>query len=133
MDVNPPVVNKWDGSAVKNAMDDAIKSVMMDNFNGVECFSMIDRRLFLSFVAVCFSLAALLYDYLYPFPQSRYVLIVCVVSYFIVTSILTYYTAYVEKGTFATILVQEPAGQTEAWSAASELKKYETTYRLCIQ
>jgi len=131
MDVNPPIVNKWDGNAVKNALDDGIKSAMMDKFEGgVECFSMIDRRLVLSFVAVCCSLAALLYDYLHPFPESRHVLVVCVVSYFIVTSILTYYTAYVERGTFVTVNVPDAA---EAWSAASELKKYETTYKLSIQ
>ena len=42
---------------------------------------MVDRRLFLCTIACSFSIFALLYDYLYPFPQSRFVLAVCSVRY----------------------------------------------------
>lgn len=30
MDEDPPTVNKWDGNAIKNALDDATKNVSFD-------------------------------------------------------------------------------------------------------
>lgn len=39
-----------------------------------------NRRLLLSLIACSFALFALIYDWLHPFPKSRTVLIVCVLS-----------------------------------------------------
>jgi len=134
MDVDPPVVNKWDGNAIKNALDDATKSVMMSNICPVECFRLIDGRLLISSLAVCFSLLALAYDYLFPFPLSRHVLLGCVLTYFALSCVLTYHTTQLERGTFATVLDVDPSGldPNNEWSAASNLKRFDTTYNLTL-
>ena len=48
-----------------------------------ENFKLIDTRLVISTTAVAFALFALAWDYFYPFPASRSVLLICAVSFVI--------------------------------------------------
>ncbi|KAK2582748.1 hypothetical protein KPH14_005015 [Odynerus spinipes] len=107
-------VNKWDGSAVKNALDDAVKDVLTKKYDYIENFALLDGRL-----ALC---------------ASKPVLIVCVSLYFILMGLLTLYTTYKEKGIFVVAIQRDPAGFNPdlIWEASSYLNKYDDKYNLVL-
>ena len=75
-------VDKWDGTALKNALDDVIRKIFTDDLKYSEKNLYVDIRLLLSTLGCAVALYALLYDYLHPFPASKLVLTVCVLTYF---------------------------------------------------
>lgn len=107
---------------------------MIDKFGFVESHRLMDGRLLICTIAVLFSLFALVWDYIKPFPESRPVLITCVVSYFILMGVLTVYTTYKEKGIFLVALDKDRAGvdPDNVWQVASRLKKYTDEYHLSM-
>jgi signal peptidase complex subunit 2 len=131
-DEKPVKVDKWDGSALKNALDDAAKLVLTEKLGFVETHKLVDGRLFLCTIAVGFAVFALVWDYLYPFPLSRTVLITCVLSYFIMMVVLTFYTTYHERGIFMVAIDKDKAGidPDNIWRLASRLKRYDDQYEL---
>ncbi|CAF1641681.1 unnamed protein product [Adineta ricciae] len=133
---NKPVkVNKWDTNAVKNALDDACKKYFKETLNYTEFYTLMDRRLYISFVACLFSLFALVYDWLNPFPKSRLVLIICAAAYFVLMGILTFYMQFIERGKFYTGKLVDKAGlgPGSRCTIASKLKKYDDKYCLTLK
>lgn len=128
-------VCKWDGTAVKNAMDDAVKEVLTEKLSYEEDHSLMDIRLIICGLAVAVAMFALAWDYFYPFPASRQVLIGCVGTYFIMMMVLTVYTTYKEKGIFVVVAEKDPAGldPDSTWEASSNMKKFDDMYELILE
>ena len=57
----PPLsqVDKWDGCAVKNALDDTVKKIMIDTYGYAESHALMDGRLIICTVACLFALFAM--------------------------------------------------------------------------
>jgi len=131
----PVKVFKWDGVAVKNALDDGIREVMTKKLPYTENFALMDGRLIICGLAVGIAMFALAWDFFYPFPKSKPILIGCVGGYFFLMGVLTLYTTFKEKGIFVVVMQKDPAGldPDSTWEVASKMKKFDDAYEITMR
>ncbi|XP_062515430.1 signal peptidase complex subunit 2-like [Corticium candelabrum] len=129
----PVKVEKWDGSKVKHALDDAAKKVM-GQLGYDESHEMTDKRLAICTLACALSLIGLVYDYFFPFPASKYVLGLCAVGYFSLMVVFTIFVSLVEKNYIYWGIQRDKAGlgPLHYWSVQSTLKRYEHMYTIVV-
>ncbi|XP_065646989.1 signal peptidase complex subunit 2 [Hydra vulgaris] len=127
-------VDKWDGNSLKNAIDDAIRKIFLNDLKYTENNKYVDIRLALSTLGCSMSLLALVYDYLNPFPLSKYVLIFCVLSYFTLMSILTLFMTFIEKNIILCASQKESSGldPDSEWKISTTMKRFSNIFTFDI-
>ncbi|KAL7674087.1 hypothetical protein ACOME3_000367 [Neoechinorhynchus agilis] len=129
-DILSSPVDVWDSTALRNRLDDCIREIVRRRSKTTLRHSIMDTRLFLSFICVCFSGSGLLYDKLHPYPESKIALLVCVPSYFAVMAVLTAFMFFVERGCFVQLRCESPFHHELTFR--SRIKKYDHIYELDV-
>lgn len=124
-------VDKWDAGQVKSVLDETAKQVILQHFKYDESNLLVDIRLILCALPVASAFFALIYDFLHPFPESAYVLKICVYAYIVLIIILTLYSNFLESNT---ILIAYRRGRNKTKvKLLSKMKRFDDQYTLILE
>ncbi|KAI0988621.1 hypothetical protein GJ496_006208 [Pomphorhynchus laevis] len=96
---NKPI-NVWDTNAARNKLEDKMREILTIDHDIIEYYTIFNIRIMLSILTVCFPAFAFVYEKMHPYPESKTVLIICVVSYFVLMFLLTAFMYFIEKQCF---------------------------------
>jgi len=116
-------VNKYDNSALKQTLDDAIIKYITEELGHQEDHSISNIKLVLG--ALGCILAVVSHFYPLPFPANKPLLLFCVVCYFCSSGILQYITSYVQQDI---ILLTKASSPQPAIEVHTSMNKYEPDY-----
>jgi len=121
-------INKFDVSALKQSLDDAVVKYVTDDLEYQEDHNLSNIKLLLGLFGCV--LAVIAHFYPTPFPANKNVLIVCAASYFISSGILQYIASYKQRDV---ILFTKPAKAGKALEISSHMNKFDPKYTLTIR
>lgn len=100
---------------------------MIKKYDLTENFNLMDGRLALCTLSVLVSGICLVYDYFFPHPLSRNVMIVCVLFYLFLSCLLTLYMMFIEQSIFfvGTKKDKKQVTTSDKWTFSSVMKKYD--------
>jgi signal peptidase complex subunit 2 len=122
------VANKFDNSALKQALDDAATKYLTEDLDYVEDHSIINWKIILGSIGCILALIAQFYPA--PFPDNKIVLIICASGYFICSSILQYIVSFMQKDSF---LIASLPKDSKVLVASSHMAKYSPDYTLTLK
>lgn len=126
-------VDKWDAGQVKNVLDETAKQVFLQTLHYEESNLLVDIRLFLCALPVASAFIALIYDFMYPFPESAHVLNICVYAYIVLMVILTLYSTFVESNTILIGHKKARGGKKDQVKLISKMKRFDDIYTLIFE
>lgn len=125
----PILVNLWEGSAVKNNLDDVVKEAALDAANDYkELFESTDFKLGSSAAACGFALFACAYGFLTPHPASSTVVGVCAGMYFAIVSVLSVHATFLDR----MLLVEAIGPDKTKLELATGMARYDDKYQVHV-
>jgi len=96
MEKDPVVVDIYNQADLKNALDDAIKKLLLEVYGFKENHYVMNVKLLLGYAACLFAGIGGAYSYVNSFQDSKLLLAFCCTIYFILTGIMTLFVMFVE-------------------------------------
>jgi len=121
-------VNKFDVSALKQVLDDAVVKYITEERNYEEDHSLSNIKLLLG----AFGCVVAVVAHFYPtsFPENRHILLICAIGYFISSGILQYIASYLQQDV---ILFAKPVSVGKPLEISSHMHKYDPSYTLTMK
>jgi len=121
-------VNKFDNSALKQALDDALVKYLTDELGYQEDHTLSNIKLVLG--AFGCILAVISHFYPIPFPANKTILLVCAICYFASSGILQYIASYLQQDI---ILITKPDKDHKPLEVHTSMHKYDPNYTVAIK
>ncbi|ORY94963.1 signal peptidase complex subunit 2 [Syncephalastrum racemosum] len=128
----PVQITKYDGTQVKNALDDEVRRYYALSFEQGHLHT--DIKLLLGYFSAALAAGAFAYEYYTSFEVAKPMVAVSVGVYWVTQLILFCYTTFVEKNEIFIGYKNDKSGQRLGiMTAASKVEKYSSDYHLTLK